>query len=149
VTVPTKLLYWADPKLRDSKVGSFAERNLEGNIASQESMSQFLFQSAIPNSVIRNLLELPIGYAFGGAGQHGETLSFMDNAYIQAELEALRYQVSSESEKYWKLLNRSDTVDQNGKPLVRSRKGRRLLPVASSALLCQHQDWRIIRANAS
>ena len=104
VTVPTKLLYYVDPKLEKSKLGQFAERNLAGQIGTQETTSQFMFQSAIPNSLIRSLIQLPVGQMMGGAGVRGTTANFLDNAYLQAEMEAARYLVSSESEKYWNSL---------------------------------------------
>jgi len=116
VSVPTKLLYWMDPGLEKSKAGQFAERQLAGQIGTDETTSQFMFQSAIPNSLVRSLIEIPVGQAMGGAGIRGTTANFLDNAYLQAEMESARYLVSSESEKYWNSLRN----DKNLTPLQRA-----------------------------
>jgi len=97
VTVPTKLLEFSDPGIGRTKVGAWAETELEGHIGKSETASQFFYQSAIPNSILRNLIELPVGYTVGQTAMP----NFMDNAYIQAQIEATRQIVSSESKQYW------------------------------------------------
>ena len=104
VTVATKALYYLNPWLKDSAVGRFGERNLEGSIGSSESMPQFLFQSAIPNSIARNVFEGFVGALAAGTGTGGNALAAIDNSYIQTVIEATRYSVSSESKKYWDYL---------------------------------------------
>lgn len=115
VTIPTKLLYWKDPKLGNSAVGQFTERNLEGAIAMGESTPQFLFQSAIPNSFMRNAFEGLVGATFADTGTGGNAVAALDNAYVQAVIESMRYNVSSESEKYWSYLGTKKAAqDLNG-----------------------------------
>lgn len=138
VTVPTKLLYWAFPEWDKNKVGAIVGRNLEGNIGSTETTAQFLFQSAIPNSIIRNLVELPVGYALSSAGIGGTPLNFIDNAYIQSVLEAMRYQVTSQSKQYYDSLN--NFVDQNGKKLTPFEK-------AEALATWQQQHWNQNKAD--
>ena len=112
VTVPTKLLYWRNPNLSKGGAGAFAERQLAGQIGTQETTAQFLYQSAIPNSLIRNLIEPIAGNVMGAAGVRGTAANFLDNAYLQAEIESARYLVSSESEKYWNSLQKDKSLSK-------------------------------------
>jgi hypothetical protein len=114
------MLYYTNPSLNDTAAGRFAARNLEGNIGAGESMPQFLFQSAIPNSVARNIVAGMTGAAFANTGFGGNALAAIDNSYVQAEIEALRYSVSSESEKYWNYLGTKEAAKKlnDGKPIT-------------------------------
>jgi hypothetical protein len=113
VTVPTKLLYWANPGLDKHGFGRTVERQLEGQIGQGESASQFFYQSAMPNSLVRNFAELPIGMADSSYNIKGiGPTNVMDNAYLQAVMEAIRYQVSSESKKEWDSLKNLKGFDR-------------------------------------
>ena len=115
VTVPAKLVNYFLPSTTHGQ-GAWLSRQLEGNIAMGETASQFFYQSAIPNSLIRNLVELPVGYA-ESSRTGGTALDFMDNAYFQAVSESIRYTVQAESKQYWDFLNSKGVHDQNGNSL--------------------------------
>jgi hypothetical protein len=121
ISVSTKLLEYWFPAIGQNKVGAWATNQLVGNIGQQESLSQFLFQSAVPNSVARNFAEGIVGAFQGGYGTSGDALSFMDNSYLQAETEALRYTIEQQGRAYWEELQKG-TDAKTGKPLTGLQK---------------------------
>jgi hypothetical protein len=120
LTVPTKLLYWRFPKLGTNPVGKNIGLGIEGNIASGESLPQFLFQSALPNSVARNIVEGVIGATFAATGTGGNVVAALDNSYVQSFLEAIRYNVHTTGEQYWNYLGTKKAADElnGGQPIT-------------------------------
>ena len=129
VTIPTKAFYWMFPKTGDSKIGKFMERNMAGAIAADESMPQFLYQSILPNSVLRNFATGLIGATIGGSMTGKNTIAALDNQFIQCQVEVSRHYISAAGQKHWDWLGTDEAAKMynNGKSLAANNKETKLL----------------------
>ena len=104
VTVPAHILLIdhlpGHRALGQTKIGGDVESLTMGQIG----MSTPIWESFFPNSVMRNIFEGSIGYVAGAARGANLTSFNLDNAYVQAQMEAMRSEILSESKAQYKVI---------------------------------------------
>jgi hypothetical protein len=105
-TITVKALQYAaqhfEPDWERNKWVKEGELYTEGGIAQSQDLGQFAWNTMVPNSLARNIAD---GFV-GSISSMSDGPNAWTNSYLQAWMEAMRYEISSRSQQEWDRLGK-------------------------------------------